>query len=147
MDPAARRALSAKEFFEVLPAALSARLPVELRAFHSGRGAGRLLKVHYGDPHVHFEAWHHAGAGRFEVGLHLEADAASNRRRFEALRERMVEVKGPLPRAELEPWDRGWCRLYETFPAAVLDGGVLSEAAERLAAYITVLQPIAEAIG
>ena len=127
--------------------ALASRLPVELRAFHAGRRGSRLLKVHYGDPDVHFEAWHHTGAGRFEVGLHLEADRESNQRRFEALRERMVEVKGSLPHAELEPWDRGWSRLYETFPAAVLEGSVLTGAAERLAGYIRTLQPIVEEIG
>jgi hypothetical protein len=147
VDPAARRALSPKEFFEVLPVALASRLPVDLRAFHAGRGRGRLLKVHYGDPTIHFEGWHHAGAGRFEVGLHMESDPATNRRRFGALRARMVEVKGALPKAELEPWDRGWCRLYETFRAPVLDGEVVSEAADRLAAYIRVLQPLVEEIG
>jgi hypothetical protein len=54
----------------------------------------------------------------------------------------MVEVKARLPRAELEPWDRGWSRLYETLPAPQLDEVVLSNAVERLTAYITTLQPM-----
>ncbi len=146
MRPAARHALSPRQFFEVLPTAVASRVPAELRGFETLGGRGRLLKFHYGDPGVHFEGWHHAGAGRFEVGLHLEADPATNQRRFEALRGRMVEVKGALPRAELEPWDRGWCRLYETFPAPVLDHAVVAEAGERLAAYISVLQPLLEGL-
>ncbi len=54
----------------------------------------------------------------------------------------MVEVKARLPRAELEPWDRGWTRLYETLPAPQLDEVVLANAVERLDAYITTLQPM-----
>jgi hypothetical protein len=54
----------------------------------------------------------------------------------------MVEVKHSLPRAELEPWDKGWYRIYETFRATVLSAAVLHETAERLSAYITTLQPI-----
>jgi hypothetical protein len=53
-----------------------------------------------------------------------------------------VEVKARLPRAELEPWDRGWTRLYETLPALQLDEIVLANAIERLDAYVTTLQPM-----
>jgi len=54
----------------------------------------------------------------------------------------MVEIKASLPRAELEPWDRGWSRLYETMPAIQLDELVQQTAVERFAAYITTLQPL-----
>jgi hypothetical protein len=51
-------------------------------------------------------------------------------------------VKARLPRAELEPWDRGWSRLYETLGAAQLDEAVLDDAGDRLCAYITTLEPL-----
>jgi hypothetical protein len=54
----------------------------------------------------------------------------------------MVEVKARLPRAELEPWDRGWSRLYETLAAPQLDEAVLDDAGDRLCAYITTLEPL-----
>jgi hypothetical protein len=54
----------------------------------------------------------------------------------------MVEVKARLPRAELEPWDRGWSRLYETLPAPQLDEHVLDAAAGRIVEYITTLKPM-----
>jgi hypothetical protein len=54
----------------------------------------------------------------------------------------MVEIKASLPRAELEPWDRGWSRLYETIPAVQLDELVQQSAIERFATYITTLQPL-----
>jgi hypothetical protein len=102
------------------------------------------MKVHFGEPAFHYEAWHHAGAGRLEIGLHFEATAAENQRAFEFFRGRMVEVKATLPRAELEPWDRGWSRLYETTPAATLDEDVLNGAVTCLGAYVVTLQPLLE---
>ena len=63
---------------------------------------------------------------------------------FDFFRPRMVEIKARLPRAELEPWDRGWSRLYETMPASQLDESVMDRAIECLVAYITTLQPLVE---
>ncbi|MGH7775913.1 MAG: hypothetical protein ACREPI_01890 [Candidatus Dormibacterales bacterium] len=116
-------------------------LPEGLRAFRHRR-QGRLVKIHYGAPEVHFEAWPHARTGRVEVGLHLEGTAALNRRGFELLRSRMVEIKGALPEAELEPWDRGWCRLYQTLPAPALDAEVARRTAALMARYVEALQPL-----
>ena len=138
------RVLSPSEFFGAVPIALAPRLPVELRAFDTRRGPGRLLKLDYGRPEFHFEAWHHTATVRFEVGLHLEGDAEANSRAAVALRSRLIEIKGRLPNAELEPWDRGWHRIYETFAAPALSTLTLERAAERLAGYITTLQPILE---
>jgi len=56
----------------------------------------------------------------------------------------MVEVKAQLPRAELEPWDRGWSRLYETLPAPALDERAQDAVLERMGAYITSLQPMVD---
>ncbi len=100
------------------------------------------MKVHFGEPAFHYEAWHHTGAGRLEVGLHFEASAAENQAAFDFFRGRMVEVKAALPRAELEPWDRGWTRLYETIPATRLDRDVVVLAAQLMSTYIVTLQPL-----
>jgi len=134
--------LAPKDFFTGLRKALKARLPLELRSYDTSRGHGRLFKLHYDRPEFHYEAWHHTVAGRFEVGLHFEGSADANRHAFDFFRSRMVEVKARLPRAELEPWDRGWSRLYETLPAAQLDEAVLEDASDRLCAYITTLEPL-----
>ena len=121
---------------------LKARLPSDLRTFEISRGHSRLLKIHYGRPELHFEAWHHTGDGRLEVGLHFEGPAQLNQRAFDFFREHMVEVKAALRRAELEPWDRGWSRLYETLPAPVLDEHVMASALVLMHEYITTLQPM-----
>lgn len=100
------------------------------------------MKLYFGEPAFHYEAWHHAGAGRLEVGLHFEASAAENEAAFQFFRSRIVEVKAGLPRAELEPWDRGWSRLYETLPAASLDDHVLDGAVRCMTGYVVTLQPL-----
>ena len=133
---------SPSDFFTALRKALKKSLPAELRDFQSIRGRGRLMKVHFGEPAFHFEAWHHAGAGRLEVGLHFEGSAAENQSALEFFRARIVEVKAGLPRAELEPWDRGWTRLYETVPATTLDDRVLDQTVECLTDYVVTLQPM-----
>jgi hypothetical protein len=137
-------ALAPKEFFGGLRKGVKAALPPELRAFELGRGHSRLLKLHYRRPDVHFEAWHHPGAGRLELGLHFEGAAAFNEQAFNYFRSRMVEVKALLPRAELEPWDRGWSRLYETLAAPQLDASVMGPAVERMTRYISVLEPMVD---
>ncbi len=76
--------------------------------------------------------------------MHFESSAADNQAAFDFFRSRMVEVKARLPRAELEPWDRGWSRLYETVPAARLDDQVLGQAVECMTEYVVTLQPMLE---
>jgi hypothetical protein len=136
--------LAPADFFTDLRKGLKTTLPATMRDFRSSRGRGRLMKVHFGEPAYHYEAWHHAGAGRLEVGLHFEASAAENQAAFDYFRARMVEVKASLPRAELEPWDRGWSRLYETMPAARLDSVVVEDAVRCMSTYIVTLQPLVE---
>src|SRR5438876_6541698 len=130
------------DFFTELRKRLKQRLPSELRGFRTTRGRGRLIKVYFEQPAFHYEAWHHTGAGRLEVGLHFEASAAENQAAFDFFRARMVEVKARLPRAELEPWDRGWSRLYETVPAARLDDVVLDHTVACMTEYVVTLQPL-----
>jgi hypothetical protein len=113
-----------------------------MRSLSTGRGRGRLMKLHYDRPEFHYEAWHHTGDGRLEIGLHFEGSPAENQAAFEFFRARMIEIKADLPHAELEPWDRGWSRLYETLPAPQLDDAVLDAAVELMSAYIVTLQPL-----
>lgn len=121
---------------------VKSRLPAELRGCETVRGHSRLLKLHYSHREFHYEVWHHTGAGKLELGLHFEGSSELNQQAFDFFRLRMIEIKASLPRAELEPWDRGWSRLYETLPAPQLDDLVMQTAIERLAAYIRTLQPL-----
>src|SRR5438093_13225277 len=109
--------LPPSDFFAGLRKGLKATLPAGLRDFRTTRGRGRLMKVYFGEPAFHYEAWHHTGAGRLEVGLHFESSAAENQAAFDFFRARMVELKSLLARAELEPWDLCWTRLCMTMRA------------------------------
>src|ERR1700694_5857934 len=120
-----RLVLAPVDFFSGLRKGLKAKLPQQLQGYERSRGHSRLLKLHYNRPEIHYEAWHHTGAGRLEVGLHFEGPPELNQEAFDFFRPRMIEIKASLPRAELEPWDRGWARLYETLVAPQLDELVL----------------------
>lgn len=137
------RHLNAARFFEAVVLRLLPLLPIELRGLQHRRD-NRLLKVHYGHPETHFEVWHHLARRRLEVGLHLEGRPALNAAGLAFLRSRMVEIRGGLEVAELEPWERGWVRIYETSPAPELDAALAELAGRRLAAYIVTLQPLLE---
>jgi hypothetical protein len=100
------------------------------------------MKLHYDRPDFHYEAWYHTGDGRLEIGLHFEGSPSENQAAFEFFRARVIQIKADLPHAELEPWDRGWSRLYETLPAPQLDGRVLDAAVALMSAYIVTLQPM-----
>jgi hypothetical protein len=134
--------LAPVDFFGGLRKGVKARLPAPLRSFSSARGRGRLMKVHFGRPEFHYEAWHHTGDGRLEIGLHFEGSRDENQEAFDFFRAHVLEIKAQLSRAELEPWDRGWSRVYETLPAAQLDEGVLDGAVECMTGYIVALQPL-----
>jgi hypothetical protein len=134
--------LAPVDFFGGLRKGVKARLPESLRTFSSARGRGRLMKVHFGHPEFHYEAWHHTGNGRLEIGLHFEGSREENQEAFDFFRAHVLEVKSQLPRAELEPWERGWSRLYETLSAPQLDEEVLDGAVDCMSTYIVTLQPL-----
>ena len=137
------RRLTTAPYWQALPSQVAGALPIELRGFEHRRVSG-VMKFHYGRPETHYEAWYHSGQGRVEVGLHFEGSRELNQAGLEFFRAHMVEVKGGLPNAELEPWDRGWTRLYETFPALSLDHHALAETGRRVADYVITLQPLLE---
>src|SRR2546430_1567846 len=128
--------LGPADFFTGLRKGLKPRLPQAMRDFRTSRGRGRLMKLHFGEPAFHYEAWHHTGAGSLEFGLLCEGWGAETQAAFDFFRARRVEVRASLPRAELEPWDRGWTRLYETLPAARLDDDVLRQAVDCMSGYV-----------
>ncbi|MBX6771601.1 MAG: hypothetical protein IRY83_07735 [Chloroflexi bacterium] len=130
-----------RQFLAELPEMVRSLLPPDLRGFIA-RPRGGLVQLYYDDPGVHYEAWYHWRTNRLELGLHFEKDAAENARYFDLFDRYIIEIKHELGETvELERWDRGWARLYESWP---YDGGRAFEArmAERLARMIAVLQPI-----
>ena len=130
-------------FLRQLATAVRPHLPPEAAPLHIDP-RGHLLKLWYGpDSAVHFEVWVHERTLQLELGLHCEADPARNARIGRQLGFYLLEIKLALGNeVELEEWDHGWVRLYETHPLYPLDEPRLAEFAARFGLFVTTIQPI-----
>jgi hypothetical protein len=125
-----------------LPGAVRPLLPPDLADF-TYRPRGSLAQLHYGDPRVHYELWFHWRTGRLELGLHFERDERTNAVLFDLFDRNIVAIKAELGEGiDLERWDKGWARIYETWPCEKVDRFFRQRTIERLAQMIAVLEPI-----
>jgi hypothetical protein len=137
-----RRFIRTAGFFRALPPPVRAALPARLKAINHHLRSSQ-AQWFYDDPRLHFEAWWHANTGRLELGLHLESTPALNERIAAGLARQLLMIKARLgERLDLEPWDRGWIRLYETHPVEVFDADRIATTARRMAELIEVLWPM-----
>ena len=144
MAPASRerRFIRTAGFFRALPQPVKAALPARLKEVHHHVRSSQ-AQWYYDDPRLHFEAWWHANTGRLELGLHLESTPAVNERIAAGLARQLLLIKARLgERLDLEPWDRGWIRLYETHPVEVFDAARIASTSTRMAELIGVLWPM-----
>jgi len=135
-----------REFFDEVDLALRGFLPPALRDFSARRSSAN-LKVWFGDEErEHYEVQLMRGAA-IEVGFHAEHKAAE---RNEETLARLLDgetkwrkVLGPEPDAG--PFlgnQKNWRRVSEVWDHAGLTDDASVEAAERLADYIKVLEPL-----
>ena len=140
-------ALTTRAFFGGIPPAVRPALPAPLRRFKSMQRFSWLVQIYYDDPSLHYEVWH-LGRQRekLEIGLHFESrDRATNDRLLAGFSRHMLEVKQLLgDQFEAEPWDRGWTKVYETWPLQPLTREYLDRVARRLAEVMEALHPIYE---
>jgi hypothetical protein len=108
----------------------------------------RLVKFWSGeDAAVHYEVAVHERDSRLEIGFHMEADEAVNAALYREFDKCVLEIQAQLGDGVwLEPWDRGWARLYETQPLWPLDISRVYETAERVVAFASVVEPVYQAI-
>jgi hypothetical protein len=139
-----------RAFFQEVVESLIGFLPPEQSRF-SSRISGRNVKVWFGDEaREHYEAQllRRGGATVLEIGFHAEhPDAARSDdvlARLLAGERRWRRTLGP--EVETGPFlgrPSPWRRASETWADADLgDPGTAVEAADRLAAYITALEPL-----
>jgi hypothetical protein len=117
------------------------RVPSELREFH-WESFSFQSKLWYGNKALHYEIWPRERLGTIEIGLHFEADPLSNARLLAAFTANAKAIRRALPGARIEEWDRGWTRVWEPLPHRKPDDSLATELADRVAAYVTVLEPI-----
>jgi hypothetical protein len=116
------------------------RLADDLRDF--SWEASFLAKLWFGNHDLHYEITPRERARTIEIGLHFEADPLTNARLLAAFVANASAVRPALPNARLERWDRGWCRVWEPLPYRTPDRDLAKELADRIAAYVTALEPI-----
>lgn len=120
------------------------RLPRALRHFEP-RAFFTLVKLHYGNPRLHYEVWVRGDARLIEIGLHLEADKATNDALRAWLDARAFEIQAQVgTRIEIEQWTRSWSRAHTAVPYESLNAALVDRLAAQLAKLITVLQPMVE---
>lgn len=132
------------DFLAAVAESLPARLPEERRRLE-WRQRGGLVQFWYGPPRLHYEVWFHRRVERLEIGLHFEADPATNAHLLERFSEHLILAKAEISElVEAEAWDRGWTRIREMLPIEALDEAFLETVTSRLARMIVVLQPLLE---
>lgn len=131
------------EFLDLVVRETRPQLPSSLRAFHTWKRY-TLVQLYYARRSIHYEVWVRGGnVHALEIGLHCEADAATNMRLLARLYDYMFEIQDALgSRVEAEQWTKSWTRVHELVPYDKLDEATARESGKRLAALITVLQPI-----
>ena len=116
------------------------RLADDLRDFNWE--ASFLAKLWFGNHALHYEISPRERVGTIEIGLHFEADPLTNARLLAAFVANARAVRRALPNARMEQWDKGWCRVWEPLPYRTPDAELAKELADRIAAYVTALEPI-----
>ncbi len=117
------------------------RIPPALREFH-WESISFMAKLWYGNKALHYEIWTRERLGTIEIGLHFEADPLTNARLLAAFGANAKTIRRALAGARIEEWDRGWARVWQPLPHRKPDERLARELAERVAAYVTTLEPI-----
>jgi len=79
-----------------------------------------------------------------ELGLHFESDSFTNQILLGAIRTHAKSIARRLPTARIEPWDKGWARVWESIPLQPFDERFSAQVTKALAKYVRVLEPMLE---
>ena len=135
--------MRSSDFMKAIPDAVRPHLPPALHDFQWHARAW-LVQIHYGQPALHYEVWSMAYRNLLELGLHFEQrDPAANARLLAYFDTHAIAIKAELgERVEVEPWDKGWAKVYETWPLEPFEPPFVEKVAGRLAQMIAYLQPL-----
>jgi hypothetical protein len=139
--PSARAGIPTfRDFYAGVAEELPALLPSDLRGFEVAR-MGRVFKVWYEERRHHFELWFRDGG--LEVAFHLEGRPEDDETVLAMLHAKLPSIRRSLGGdIRLESFGPHWTHLYEHWSGASRAPGLASEAAERLAEFIRLLEPM-----
>ena len=142
-----RRVTKTREFLGEAVELVRMQLPPELRDVQVIGPAASLVKLHYGDPKVHYEVWVRRRAASVEVGLHFEGPAETNSMFLEQLAGPYSDALVSLgPEVEPEQWTASWTRVHQELPLTTLDEDMLMVVSGRLSQMVRVLEPLVRQI-
>ncbi len=136
------------EFLDLVARETQKQLPARWRNFHAWKRY-TLIQLFYARRAIHYEVWVRGGNLRaLEIGLHCEADAATNTRCLQLFDAQLFEIKHALgSQLEAEQWTKSWTRVHELVPYKTLDENAARECATRLARMIQFFEPLLIAHG
>jgi hypothetical protein len=133
------------DFLNLVARETRAALPPSLRTFRTWKRY-TLVQLYFRQRRIHYEVWVRGGnVHALEIGLHCEADAATNSRLLALFENHLFEIKDTLgEQVEAEQWTKSWTRVHELVPYEKLDEAAARLSAQRLAAMICLMQPLLE---
>ncbi len=133
------------EFLDLVAQETRAQLPARFRKFQTWKRY-TLIQLYYTRRSIHYEVWVRGNeVHALEIGLHCEADAATNRALLEKLDAHLFEIKDALgDQIEAEQWTNTWTRVHELMPYEELDEATARACAIKMADMIEVIQPMIE---
>ena len=129
-------------FCKGLPRAIAVQLGDATPPHH--QAMSYQVKLWFGNKDLHYECGVFLHRKVVELGLHFESDALTNLMLLGALKARAKTIARKLPTARIEPWDKGWTRVWESIPLARFDDAYCAEVTKRFARYVEVLEPMLE---
>lgn len=131
------------DFLDLVAHETHKQLPARWRNFRTWKRY-TLIQLFYGQRAIHYEVWVRGGEiHALEIGLHCEADAATNTKLLQLFDAHLPDIKHALgDQIEAEQWTKSWTRVHELMPYRSLDETTARRCAERLAQIIPVLEPL-----
>src|SRR5581483_4311171 len=107
------RSMRVHEFLNLVAQETRAGLPRGLGGFRTWKRY-TLVQLFYSRRSVHYEVWVRGKERMLEIGLHCEADRATNSALLEVFDAHLFEIKDALgERMEAEQWTSSWTRVHE----------------------------------
>jgi hypothetical protein len=131
------------DFLDLVAHETRKQLPARYRKFHTWKRY-TLIQLFYARRSIHYEVWVRGGEiHALEIGLHCEADAATNARLLQLFDTHLLEIKDALgSQIEAEQWTKSWTRVHELLPYKTLDESTARQCAKRLAQMIPLFEPL-----
>lgn len=130
------------QFLDLVAQETRAALPARYRSFRTWKRY-TLIQFFYGRRSIHYEVWIRGKERKLEIGLHCEADRATNTQLLQVFDARMFEIKDALgEKVEAEQWTTSWTRVHELMPYQTLDETTARAAGQRIAEMITLFEPM-----